>query len=42
MVSKTKYINLFANAPKHKLVVDPRGFRMIHPVYELPEIEKVE
>lgn len=37
-----KYINILSKAPKHKLVIDPRGFRMIHPSYDIKEIEMME
>jgi hypothetical protein len=38
MSSAKKWID---KMPNHKMVLDPKSYRMIHPVYSLREIEKV-
>ena len=34
--------DLWKRAPKHKLFLDPKGYRMAHPIYSLKEIENIE
>ena len=33
---------LFEKLPKHKMIMDPKSYRMIHPVYSMREIETIE
>ena len=33
--------NLFDKLPKHKFVLNPKSYRMAHPVYQLKDIEKI-
>ena len=32
---------LLDHLPKHKLMLDPKSYRMAHPVYSLPDIEEI-
>lgn len=33
---------LLEKLPKHKMVMDPKSYRMAHPVYSMQDIEKIE
>lgn len=33
---------LLEKLPKHKMVMDPRSYRMAHPVYSMSDIENIE
>ena len=33
---------LIEKLPKHKMIMDPKSYRMIHPVYSMREIETIE
>ena len=34
--------NMMNKLPKHKFFMDPKSYRMAHPVYSMKDIEKVE
>ena len=37
-----RVVKIFEKFPKHKMIMDPKGHRMAHPVYSMRDIEVIE